>query len=273
MKRNIFRTLFTACIAAALIQSCEPLEPSTYTDSFYRIASVQYKDGQASLLIDNTEDVYKISNFNTATDMVKFDVQNGDRVIAELTRTAVANIYNDKLVLNRIVQKYPTIAVDKSRPSDTLNFRYMFNILDLVSVSYPKIWAQGHIVNVAPVYIISTPDKVPLFHLYPIKVKNDTLVMQLYAEIPDTISKWNSQQSLLCYDISTMRDSVPDPVEQRYRDSLMNLLDAKNSQNITVQIYSADTLRERWLVKDSVMEKKYLAIPSQVVSTSIPFDF
>lgn len=272
MKRNIIRTLFAACIAATLIQSCEPLEPSTLTDTFYRIASVQYADGKASLLIDNTEDVYKISNFSTASDMALFDVQNGDRVIAELTRTAIGNITNDKLTLNRIIQKYPTLAIDESRPSDSLNYRFMFNILELANVSYPKIWAQGHIVNVAPVYI-SSPEKVPHFHLYPLNVKTDTLVMQLYAEIPDTISKWEAQQSLLCYDISTLRDSVSNPVEKNYRDSLLNLLSATNSKDITIQIYSADTLREKWLVKDSVMEKKYVTIPSQVVSVSIPFDF
>ena len=279
MKRNIFLTLFATIIAVALIQSCEPLEPSTASWKLYRIASVQYKDGKASLLIDYTGEVYKINNFSTETDMRHFNVQNGDRVIAEMIRTAVGNVLNDKLTLDRIVYKYPTIAIDESRPSDSLNLRYEFKTLDLGDITYPSAWAQGHIVNVTPVYIISTPDKVPHFHLYPLGVKSDTLVMQLYAEITDTITKWNSQQSLLCFDISTLRDSVPDPAEKNYRDSLMALLDAKKSQNITVQIFSADTLREKWLVKDSVQEKKYLAsylgryFDSQVVSTSIPFDF
>ena len=273
MKRNIFRTLFTACIAAALIQSCEPLEPSTASWMFHRVASVQYKNGKASLLIDYTGETYKITNFSTQADMKRFGVKNGDRVIAEMTRTAVGNVLNDEITLDRIVYTYPTLAIDESRPSDTLNYRFLFRTLDLGDLTYPSAWAQGHIVNVTPVYVMSTPDEVPNFHLYPLGVKSDTLVMQLYAEIPDTITKWDSQQSLLCFDISTMRDSVPNPTENRYRDSLMNLLDATNSQNITVQIYSADTLREKWLVNDSVQEKKYVTIRHQVVSTSIPFDF
>lgn len=273
MKRNIINALFAACIASALIQACEPLEPSTYTETFYRVASVQYKDGKASLLIDYTGEVFTFSNFTTAADMAQFNVQDGDRIIAEMTVSAVGNIANNKLTLNNIVYKYPTIAIDESRPSDTINYRFMFNTMNLGNVTYPKIWSQGHIVNIAPVYIMSSPEKVPLFHLYPLKVNSDTLVMQLYAEIPDTITTWESRQSLLCYDISTLRDSVSDPVEKKYRDNLMNQLSAKSREKITVQIISADTLREKWLVKDSVMEKKYLVFPSQSVSVSIPFDF
>lgn len=273
MKRNIIRTLFAACIATALFQSCEPLEPSTSSWMFHRIASVQYKDGKASLLIDYTGETFRIENFNTSADMKSFGVKNGDRVIAEMTRTAVGNVLNDKITLNRIVYEYPTIAIDETRPSDSLNFRYMFRKLDLGSITYPYAWSQGHIVNVTPMYITSTADIVPQFHLYPLDVKTDTLVMQLYAQIPETITKWESQQSILCFDISTLRDSVPNPAEKSYRDSLLNLLSATNKDSITVQIFSADTLRERWLVNDSIEEKKYVTIRHQVVSTSIPFDF
>ena len=54
MKRTIFSIMTAALAVSAILVSCEPMEPSTREDTFYRIASVSYKDGDASLLLDYT---------------------------------------------------------------------------------------------------------------------------------------------------------------------------------------------------------------------------
>ena len=279
MKRNILRIAIAACIAAVFVQACEKLEPSTYSETFYRVATVQLKNGKASLLIDYTGEAFNFSNFNTAADLTTFGVQDSDRVIAEMTVSAIGNITNNKLTLDKLY-KYPTLSVAESRPSDSANYRYMFDNLNLYSMAYPMIWAQGHIINLTPSYITSSGNKSPEFKLYPLEVNKDTvaqtvtLVMQLYAAIPEQpISSWEAAQTLLCYDISTLRDSVADPAENHYRDSLMNLLTKANYSTIDVQVYSADTLREMWDTTEGVLEKKYLAIPRPSVTVSIPFDF
>lgn len=273
--KTYFSSLLVALLYAGLVlSSCEPLEPSTYTESFYRIASVRYKDGKASLLIDYTGERYYFSNFSTQADMNRFNLKDGDRVIAGMTVSAIGDITNNKLTLDE-VSKFPKNAVAQSRPSDTLNYKFQFDVLNIIKIQYPKIWSQGHLVNLAPTYEVSSRDKSVKFHLYPLGASNDTLTMKLFAEIPDTVSSQNifQEQRLLCYDISTMRDPLSDPAENAYRDSLLSILADAGKDSITVRILAADTLRQKWNTSNGIKERKYFPIPRAVVSVSIPFDF
>lgn len=272
--KTFFSSLVALLYAGMIFSSCEPLEPSTYTESFYRIASVRYKDGKASLLIDYTGETYYFSNFSTQADMNRFNLKDGDRVIAGMTVSAVGNIANNKLTLDE-VSKFAKNAVAQSRPSDTLNYKFQFDVLNIIKIQYPKIWSQGHLVNMAPTYEVSSQGKSVQFHLYPLGASNDTLTMKLFADIPDTVSSQNIfyEQKLLCYDISTMRNPVSDPKENAYRDSLLTLLANAGKDSITVQILAADTLRQIWNTSNGIKERKYFPIPRAAVSVSIPFDF
>ena len=272
--KTFFSSLVALLYAGMILSSCEPLEPSTYTESFYRIASVRYKDGKASLLIDYTGETYYFSNFSTQADMNRFNLKDGDRVIAGMTVSAVGNIANNKLTLDE-VSKFAKNAVAQSRPSDTLNYKFQFDVLNIIKIQYPKIWSQGHLVNMAPTYEVSSQGKSVQFHLYPLGASNDTLTMKLFADIPDTVSSQNIfyEQKLLCYDISTMRNPVSDPKENAYRDSLLTLLANAGKDSITVQILAADTLRQIWNTSNGIKERKYFPIPRAAVSVSIPFDF
>lgn len=272
--KTYFSSLVALLYAGLVLSSCEPLEPSTYTESFYRIASVRYKDGKASLLIDYTGERYYFSNFSTQADMNRFNLKDGDRVIAGMTVSAIGDITNNKLTLDE-VSKFPKNAIAQSRPSDTLNYKFQFDVLNIIKIQYPKIWSQGHLVNLAPTYEVSSRDKSVKFHLYPLGASNDTLTMKLFAEIPDTVSSQNifQEQRLLCYDISTMRDPLSDPAENAYRDSLLSILADAGKDSITVRILAADTLRQKWNTSNGIKERKYFPIPRAAVSVSIPFDF
>ena len=275
MKRKTFFSSLVALLYAGMIlSSCEPLEPSTYTESFFRIASVSYKDGKASLLIDYTGEKYYFSNFSTQADMNRFNLKDGDRVLAGMTVSAVGNITNNKLTLDE-VSKFPKNPIAESRPSDTLNYKYQFDVLNLINIQYPKIWSQGHLINMAPTYEVSSQGKKADFQLYPLGASNDTLVMKLFADIPDTVSSGNIfyEQKLLCYDLSTMRNPVSDPAENAYRDSLLSILANAGKDSITVHIFAADTLRQTWNTSNGIKERKYFPIPRASVSVSIPFDF
>lgn len=274
MKRNIIRTLFAACVTSAMLLACDPLEPTTYTENFYRVATVQYIKDKASLLLDYTGETYLFDNFSTAADMDQFEVKAGDRIIAGMTLSAIENIANNKLHLDE-VYPLPIGALAESRPSDTINYRYWFDYLYLINYKYPKIWSQGHFVNLAPSFYLTSEKKVPQFYLYPMDVKNDTLIMRLFADIPDTLStnQYSLEQTLLCYDVSTLRDPVSNPAQKAYRDSLYHLLSAMNKDSITVQIFSADTLRDKIMTSDGVVERKFFPFPRAQVSVSIPFDF
>ena len=272
MNRNIIRTLFAVCTVTLILHSCNPIEPTKYMEKFYRVATVEYADDKASLLIDYTDERYFFTNFATPDDMEQFGVKPGDRVIAGMTLNATGNIFNNKLTLDEIA-KFPVTPLAESRPSDTLNYKYQFDVLYLGNTKYPKIWSQGHLVNVTPSYAISSENKEARFYLYPMAVRHDTLSLQMFADIPDTISTVINNQSLLCFDISTLRDSVGDAEEMAYRESLYNMLAALKQDTITVQLFSADTLRDKCMTANGVKERKYMVIPKAQLSVSIPFDF
>ena len=273
MKRTIFSVLTAALAASALFVSCEPLEPSTREDTFYRIASVSYKDGDASLLLDYTGESYKFSNFSTKSDMNRFGVQNGDRVIAEITMTAVGTVTNNTLTLNRVI-KYPRYALSESLPADSLNYGFRFCSLNLVSVIYPTAWTQGHVLSIAPEYYSSHKGVKPAFKLYPSKVVGDTLMLNLFCDMPDTLTVWDTEQAFVNFDISTLRDQVSDQAEQNHRDSLLTQLEALKKERINVKVTAPRFMRVKMFkTSGEVSEISLVNYPSPTVTVSLPFDF
>jgi len=273
MKRTIFSVLAAALAVSAILISCEPLEPSTREETFYRIASVSYKDDAASLLLDYTGEKYNFTNFNTKSDMDLFNVQDGDRVIAEITMKAVGSVTNNKLILNRVI-KYPKYSLSESRPADSLNYGFRLCSLDLISVIYPKAWSQGHVLSIAPEYYSSDKDVKAYFHLYPSKVVGDTLMLDLYSDIPDTLTVWSTQQALVCFDISTLRNQVSDQAEQSHRDSLLTQLEATGKDRINVKVTAPDFMRVKMFkTSGEVSQINLVNYPSPTVTVSLPFDF
>lgn len=274
MKRNIFSVLFAACLASAIMVSCEPMEPASHTETFHRIATAQLKDGKASMIIDYTGESFAVDNFKTQEDMQHFGLFNGDRIVAKFTFEAIGNIGNSKIYLDEIVRKYPRLSLSKSRPADSLNYAYRFNTLSLISVRYPRAWASGHVVNIAPEYYAQSAYSKADFKLYPIQVQGDTLKMNLYADVPDTVNSWEMYQKFLCFDISTLRNPVSDPVEQEHRDSILSKLTALKEDTIIVQVFAPDIMR-KWIIdKDKAYhEIQFKNIRTESVEVAIPFDF
>lgn len=268
MKRNIFRTALAICTISALIQACGPMEPSTFTENFYRIASVSCVNGKASLLFDYTGENYAIDNFKTQEDMSKFNLENGDRIIAGLQYYAVSTMGKISLM---DATKYPVLKLEESRPADTLNHDYRFNVLTLLDVKYPAIWAQGHLVNIAPIYYVPSKESVSKFYLYPLQMNQDTLEMRLYSYIPDndlSIRGYgNASQTWLCYDISSIRDSVADPVEHNHRKQILSDIGKLKGDSMMVHIFQPDTLCG---MLDTIYYERY---PRVTVSIKIPRDF
>ena len=273
MKRTIFSLLTAAIAVSAVLVSCEPMEPSTREDTFYRTATVSYDDGVASLLIDYTGESFKFSNFNTKSDMNQFNVQDGDRVIAQITMSAVGTITNNRLNLDRLI-KYPKHALSESRPADSLNYAFRFSRMNLVSVIYPEAWTQGHVLSISPEYYFSGEGGKVEFYLYPSKVSGDTLLLDIYADIPDTLTVWSTQQAFVNFDISTLRDQVSDLAEQNHRDSLLTQLEATGKDRINVKVTAADFMRVKMFkTSGEVSEIKLVNYPSPTVTVSLPFDF
>ena len=278
MKKIVIRSLLAAVMASALIISCEPMEPSTYTEDFHRFATVQYKNNKASLLIDYSGETYYCSNFVTKADMEKFEVQPGDRVLASMTINAIGNIFNNDIILNK-VYKYPTYKVAESKPSDSI-YNYKYELINYVLnqnsgytyIKYPLAWSQGHLVNMMATYNISKESVEGEFYLYPIEVVNRALVMTLYSNIPDTLPASYMRYSFLCYDLSSLRDSVNDSIEQAHRDTILSQLERLHLDSILVEIHEPEIMRNYYKIGDQVSEREYYN-PRSYTTVSVPFDF
>lgn len=278
MKRNITRIIFALSAVSALLVSCDPMEPSTYTETFFTIGTVQYTKEKASLLVDCTGETYYFSNFVTEDDMHRFGVRHGDRVIAGMTLNAIGNIFNNVLYMNDII-KYSTFDLPDFRPSDSIhNYRYQLQQYTLnansayTKTTYPKAWSQGHIVNMIPAYNVSSDVIEGKFYLYPLEVSNNTLVMKLYSDIPDTLPANYSKSTLLCFDMSSLRKQVADSLEQAHRDSILTQLEDLNLDTINVEIQEPNIMRDIWKTKDGIIQRQYYN-PWATATLKLPFDF
>lgn len=264
--------MILAAAAMILVVACREMDPSTYHELFFRVATVRYDGTKAWLDMDYSGEVFTIDNFRTSADMANFNVSNGDRIIASLSFDAVGDMSNNTVTLNEI-RPLGIMKLEEAAPSDTMNFYYQFSKFLLINVQYPAIWAAGHIVNVAPVYFVPEADCKAEFHFYPIEVIKDTLVLRLYSDIPDDDKGLNPDytQSILCCDVSSLRERVSNAAEQEKRDTILARLDRQNLENIIVTVTTPNTLR----AKDSKNpDSDYLQpIPNLSKSVTVPFDF
>jgi len=271
MKRIIGILTATLCAAVAFFYSCQPLEPDSYTRTFYRVATVKYKLGTAYLSLDCTNESYRLKNFKDTLDMQRFGVSAGDKIIALLKIEASGSIDNNVMTL----EECSKIAIDElatSHPSDTLNFYYQMTQFSLGEIIYPDIWNEGHVVTVAPIYYVTSTESKAEFQLYPLDFRNDTLFLRLYSDIPDAdVSYRPYLQSLLCYDISSIRKPASNPVDQEIRDSIVARLDSLQPASFYVHIVSPDSLRAN--NSKNPAGKYNLPYPIPPSTTTIPFDF
>lgn len=255
MKRNLIRTLFLALIASVLICSCEPMEPSTRTETLMRYATVRSDGIKAYLEMDGISEILKIKNFSTANDMKTFNVKDGDRVLITMSVQSFDNVVGENITIDYLT-KINTLKMATAKPASTNNYYYVFEQHELGRTLYPEIWSQGHYVNVTPVIFTRNSEikKRPEFSLYPMYVKRDTLVTRLYLNFPESDfgPGYHAHQDLCCFDLSSLRESVADAKEQAHRDSILDALTDLGNKFI-IKIMAPDTLRSNYtLSNDSV---------------------
>lgn len=256
MKRNILRTVFAACITSVLlIQACDPLEPSTLSENFFRIATVVYKEGRVGFYTDYDHELFFPYNFRDTTDAVSAGLSDGLHVKVWFTLDAIGSLDNNTITLNGF-KKIDNTRLADQKPSDTLNHYYYFakyNLThDILSKDdsytdylYPSVWAEGHIVNIAPTYFVPDASDKAEFRVYPYNMSNDTLFLRLYSYIPTCDISINPDytQTLLSLDMSSIRDNAANPSEQELRDTILARIDRLNTGRIVVRIATPDTLR------------------------------
>ena len=272
MNRKIRAIALSVFVTAALF-SCKPLEQDTYYQTFYRIATVNYRLGTAYLTLDCTTDAYKPRNFKDTVDMQSFGLSAGDKIIAEFKIEAVGSMDNAVLTLES-AKKISIQDIATEQPSDTLNFYYQMTKFGLTDVVYPDIWAVGHVVTIAPTYYVPSSSSKAEFHLYPLRVQGDTLIMRLYSDIPEADNSLRPYtQSLLCYDISSLRQQVSNPIEQERRDTILARLDRLEKDSITVHIVTPDTLRAKNSKNPANNYKYEQWVPNLPSTTTVRYDF
>ena len=282
MKRNIIRALFATCITSViLIQACDPLEPSTYTENFFRIATVRFQDGRVSFYTDYDHEQFFPINLKDTAAAISAGLTEGLRIKVWFTFDAIGSMENNTITVNGF-SKLDYTRCTGQKPSDTLNYYFYFAKYNLnhdlgyegASYIYPSVWAEGHIVNVAPTFFVPNSSDKADFYLYPFDVREDTLFLRIYSDIPSCDVSLNPDytQKLLNLDISSIRDSAANPAEQVLRDTILARLDRLNTDKIIIKIKTPDSLRA---LNSKNYYQTYLQPVSGVSTTpvTIPFDF
>ena len=285
MTRNITITLLAACIAsAATLVSCDPMEPSTYSENFFRVATVKHKDGVTAFYSDYAHEYYYPRNVRDTAVASESGLKKDMRVKAWFKYDAIGSIDNGELNMIGFSVIEPTKFVGY-KPADTLNSYFYFAEFDLShnilgrdakveTYIYPPVWNEGHIVNVAPTYFVPQDSDKADFYLYPLEVINDTLTMRLYSYIPTCDVSLNPvyTQKLLSLDISSIRNSADNPVEQERRDTILARLDRLGKSKIYVKVLPPDSTRAKNSRNPNGQFKRNVpGYPTDPIS--IPFDF
>lgn len=286
MKRNIICAVFALCITSVFfIQGCEKLEQPTYSQTFFRIATVKIQNDEARLYTDKLHETFYPKNLKTADDVHNIGLVNNQYIIAMLTVDAIGSMSNNTVTLNAFARLDTTRCVG-SKPSDTFNNYYYFTPYDFdrmatdsiyPSYIYPRVWAEGHFMHITPTYFTPNGTDKAEFHLYPFDVQGDTLMMRLYSDIPDCDASLYPNtyfQTLLNIDVSSVRDSADNPTEQILRDTIWHRLDRlkdSNKQKITVMVVTPDSLRAK--NSKSPNGSYNQPFPGSPVSIKIPLDF
>lgn len=287
MKRIIICAVFAVCIVSAFfIQGCEKLEQPTYSQTFFRIATVKIKNDQASLYTDKLHESFFPKNLKTAEDVYNLGLVNNQHIIAVLTVDAVGTMDNNSITLNAYA-RIDTTRCEGQEPSETFNNYYYFTPYDFdrmvtdsvnyPSYIYPRVWAEGHLMHITPTYFVPSGTDKAEFHLYPFDVQGDTLMMRLYSDIPECDASLYPNtyfQTLLSIDVSSVRDSADNPTEQILRDTIWARLDRLkelNKEKITVTVCTPDSLRAKNSKNPNGEYKQ--PIPGPSVSIKVPLDF
>ena len=278
MKRNAIQALFAVCITTLfLAQACEPVEPSTYTETFYMVGTILHQNNRVYLYTDRSHESLYLSNIEDTVYANSIGLNKRQRIVACLTLDAVGSSSNSKITINGF-QKIRLAQVADHKPADSLNYYYRFAIFSIPGTTYPAIWAEDHIVNIAPVYHVPSDQSKAEFHLYPYDVKGDTLMLRLYSDIPDCDVSLNPDycQTLISFDASSINNPASNAAEQVLRDTIMARLVRLNQSRIYVTVTTPDTLRaknSKVLDKDGKSVPYVQPIPGLPVTIDIPFDF
>lgn len=284
MRTNNTITLLAAMVSAAILVSCDPMEPSTYSENFFRVGTVKYKEGKTSIYTDYAHEYFYPRNVSDTAVAAQSGLKENLRVRAWLRYDAVGSMENG--VLNMIgYNEIESTRFVGYKPADTLNFYYYFAEFDLShnilgrdakveSYIYPPVWNEGHIVNVAPTYFVPQDSDKAEFFLYPLEVIDDTLTMRLYSYIPTCDVSLNPiyTQKLLSLDISSLRDNADNPDEQERRDTILARLDRLGKSRIYVKVLPPDSTRAKNSRNpNGTFNRPVPGYPTDPIS--IPFDF
>lgn len=267
MNRLIYSVILLCSVMTLL--SCEPASYSQEGIT-HRLATVRYTDGKALLSYDPTSTTKSSSasldNFKTSDDMNRFNLKDGDRGIAQIS---YRNIPSDNIYSNAL-EHFDVIKLNELNwnryEQDTLGTYLHFNVMTLdIYASYKGLWSNGHIASTVITYypnpdIPSDQNKIDMYlHGF----RNDTLSLLVTATVPESDYSHPAQNSLLQYDLSTLRTS-----DSETADEIIALMDrtlgARDS--FYLEITTCDSL-------EIDNRGHHRVMPGDRMYTKVPFDF
>lgn len=243
MKHKNMRGLFNfiSIAAALLLAGCSYAERTTLTGTINRLATVKQTGNSVRLEIDYTGETFTLKNFSKASDLATFNVEDGDRVLAQISYNEIpsADIYTYEL------EKADTIALSQvdlgnCPRSDSVGIYIHFENLRIDNAFvYPSSWTNGHYLNTMVTYYpdSSLAYEKNRFFLNVKELRGDTLSLMLTADIPNSNYYYQGASRLLCYDLSKYAQAGNHRI-----DSILNLARSLETDSLTIELNTCDTL-------------------------------
>ncbi len=227
MKKILFA--FVGVLVMAMT-SCLPDPGYNYTMSYSRVTTIDTTTSTVSFKADYTGEVFdKITNLMTPDELSMFNLEGAKRaeILVQLT---VDDSYKGTLLMLD-ARKIDILPINNKVPTDSQMPLLGFQQYPLGGTSLtPTVWVSNGYLNVLPVV---PSEKSANYYLMPEKVVSDSLFFNLTATYEEN-SKKEYYESIHCYDLRTLRDTVDadDELRSKMREALTAM-----KENDSVRIF------------------------------------
>lgn len=236
--------LALAMCGMVMLSSCTKVDQPTYTETFFRLATVEKTSYGVNLNIDYTGESFTLNNFRLDSDIDAFKVRPDNRVLAAIEVKMVGSADLSQFLVNTM-DTLQVMSLNLSSFQDSVGPYFNFANLQVDnSFLYPKLWTNGKYLNVAPFFCVKGAQdaKKGQFRLFPNRVSNDTLYLTMRLDSISCDTRYSKENRYYCYDLSSMKRSTSNAEMKQRVNDIYSKLRALRQDSIYITVESSKVL-------------------------------
>lgn len=264
---NKFGYILALCACSAHLISCDPVTNESEIQ-LYMLATVQQTGYDISLRYDRSTTQAEFSgspyNFCNEEHLADFGVKPGDHGVAKINYKMSSGVLTDYTLESFMIIDNDHLRADEIE-QDTLGTFCHFGYVSLGSMKYENVWNNGHLlISVINYYPDpETPEEENIITTNVKELRNDTLVLLVTADIPNTNYKYTAESTMLQYDLSEIKT-----IKSMKAAEIANSIDALKADHdsMYVKVETCDSL-------EIYNDKAYRKLAGYMAVTRVPLDF